>query len=161
MKKGLVRSIVAAVFAVVSFVGLAFNAGVSTISAGNYSDSHGFSFKEWGDLLDSGAEKTGLWKLSQVLMILTFILVVAAVAIAFVRVWVDNKVVNILLKVLSIVALVLSILFIVSYTAGGLVYASNDSTGTIGFWPNVGTIVVALGSIVASSVLIPGRTKKA
>ncbi len=162
MKKGLIKSIVASVFAVLSFVALAVPFFVGISSFKGHSTSASGSLSDWTKFLDSGAEKLGLWKLSEVLMIILLICLVVAIALAFVSVWVDNKIVAVLQKVFAIVTLVLSIVFIICFVAGGLVYGAQYSGGdySLVYLPHAGPVMLAVTALVAACLCLPRKAKE-
>ena len=167
-RKGLIRSIIAAVFAVLTYVALAFNFVLVSVSGsssvGSTSRSTSWSFGDWQTSLGSDYEKLGLWKFAKALLIITLILVVVVVVLSIVNLFVDNKIVTLINKITSIVGLVVSIAFLVVFVAGGLVLSeSATSFGTTlstTYLPNFGSILLGVSGIVTTALTLSLSSNK-
>lgn len=156
----LITSALAIVFAVVSFLGLAFNFVVYTVTGGlgntSRSTTENWSLSQWFDFFkDNSSDKIGTWNFAKVLMIITLVVVAIVAVLALVQLFVDNKLVRLGTSVASIVCMALSVLFIIMFIVGGAVYASSVSGSgdfvslTTTMAPNAGPIILALGGILA------------
>lgn len=162
-RKGLVKSIVSASFAVLAFISLAFNFGVLSYKAGNTSETKGFSLSDWFELLKGDSEKLACYKVAQVLMIILLVVIVAVAALAIVQVFVDKKVLKLCLKIASIAGIVLSVAFMLTFFIGGAVLSSSTTifgyTVSQNYFPNAGSMMLGLFALVSSCLGLQLVTK--
>ena len=157
---GLITKIVALVFAVLSFVAMAFpfmTAIVSlTVAGRSTSESASSSFSEWLDSLSTaqefGSDKVGGYVTAKVFMIIALIAIAIVAVLVVVKFFMDHKIINLLLFIASLVALIASIAFLIAFVAGGLQMSSFGDYMTALYIPNAGSIILGVSGIVTAAL---------
>lgn len=168
MKKGgLIKTILATLFAGLIFVGFAFD--FVMFHSSKVATDVKLSFSDWNkNLTDAlnlgklGADTSiyALWQASRILMILMLVFLAIALVTAFVKVWIDHKAVSVVLRVSSVVALVLSVLFLVAVVGGGFTVGTFTKALMEYYLPYIAPVWMTAFAIVSSSLLISFGDKK-
>ena len=143
---------------VLTYVGLAFNFVLVTTSvsssAGSRSNSASLSLGDFTELLKSSNEKVGWYKFANVLMIITLVLVGVILVLSVIDMFLNNKIVNVLTKVCSIVGIVVSVVFFIIFVVGGVVLSSSSTlagiTTSLAYLPNVAPVLIAFFALLGS-----------
>lgn len=166
--KGLVLSILAAVFSVLSFLGFAFS-GLTLMGIGEKVEFRSMSFKEWDQYRELFKDAEGnigigvtLWTVAKVLMIVVLVLAVAVAALAVLQLFFEHKAIKTAAKVVNIVAIILAILLPMVQSMGGALISMElmmGSSSGLMFLAGSGVFVMALFTLLGAAFSL-GANKK-
>lgn len=165
--KGLVLTILSAVFGVIALIGLALPFSMNTMSIGNVSNTESIKFGEWTKLLKDlktlSTKSLGMLSFSKVLLILALIVMVCAVALLVVQLFVKMDVLRIVTKVLGILTVILMPVFFVAMFMGSVLYAAENFEGHIVYGaPYLGAMVLFFfGLLSGIFTLVANKKEKA
>lgn len=154
MKKKYLFGGLAAAFAIVSIVGFFLAACVMSVKVLNVSKTVTVNFS---DLLNA---KSALATLTYVFSIITFILSIALVILAVGKMFVKNKIVNLVTFIVAIVAIVCGVLALVFNFAYGIEFAGKVAQVGNALLPAVGAYLLSLGAIASGAVVITEKYVK-
>lgn len=157
----IVYSVSAILFLILSIVSLCFNHVLEVVKIDDTSTNYGVTFKDWSSILKEDNEYLTLWKVSKIFMIICLVTFGICIVLSALQLFVKHRVVKLLSMIGGISAIVLSVIYMIIFIWGGLLYSGyvSNMAGSpvdmkILFLPNVAPIFLSAFGIVGSSLLL-------
>ncbi len=147
----LILGIVSIALAVLTFVSLAFKFIIfKTVEILGESQTESLTLQDWFKSIDSfkDADSVAGWNVGKIFMIITLVLVGLLAVALLVKIFVKNKYLNLLTKVLCALVVVCALVFFIATLVG----CGALSNKLITYSANVGVYAVALLSIASAVV---------
>lgn len=147
--KDLVLKVVTILASVMCFVALAFKFAFQKV--GNVSKS--VSLKEWFDSFEAldklKVDGIQAWKTAKVFLIITLVLVAIVAILAIIKFFVSNKYIDIVLAVVSGLAIVSTIVMTICLFVGNGKISNAVSGGKIKFGPHAGAACIIIFGLIS------------
>lgn len=128
-----------------------------TTSGASASITKIFSFSDWQNILKIQSQTLWCWKLANVLMIISFVLITAIIVISIVKYFVKNDVLLKIHKGISIAEIVIASAFLLFFIIGCLMQFATTTSYHLLVFPHVGPALLGLSSL--ASAIISLKTK--
>lgn len=168
---GLILKIVAIFTGLMTFVSMAFKFAKADVSvAGKVVGSNTQSLKDWFDSIKTygkiNADGISCWKVSRVFMIITLVLIAIVVALVIVKFFVSNKYVDLVLLIVSSLAIITTLVMLITLLVGmnQFVKFINDMNKlqTTKMYPYAGSIcMVIFSALTGITGILMSTLKKA
>lgn len=160
-KKNLILIIISVALGVLSYLSLLFpfflQSQTPTTSGASVSITKIFSFSDWQNILKIQSQTLWCWKLANVLMIISFVLIAAIIVISIVKHFVKNDVLLKIHKGISIAEIVIASAFLLFFIIGCLMQFATTTNYHLLVFPHVGPALLGLSSL--ASAIISLKTK--
>ena len=152
--KDLIIKILCIVFGVMAFVSMLLPFLIlkttTDYGVGAITNTNTVSFSRWWEVLQGDSERLWANKIAAVLMIFVFVLIALIITFTIIRFFVNKKMLNKINKVVAILCIVASILFIIFFIIGCFLQFSSTKYSLYTVMPHAGPIVILVAGLVAS-----------
>ncbi len=163
--KGLVLTILSAVFAVLALIMLALPFAGVVFTGAKASDIQNLKFGEWSDMLKlykkaGDFSALGLYSFSKVLLIIALIVMCVSAVLLVVQLFVNVDILRKLTKVFGILTVVLVPVFFVVLFLGGVIFSSANFDGNVVYAPNTGSCFIFIFGLVSGILTLVANKKE-